>query len=224
MELREYMSVRRAYNLVRQETESAYRLTFEEFAILCRLDVMETPIKTSDIAEYQGALRPTMTHRTNHLANLGYIERVEGTVDRRNIVCTISQTGHAYVAKLAKQTRSKIPVGQPLARTSAERICKYVDTMGSVYCTAGQLVMLALYMDETDQSTITSLVERLGLLQPTVSMSVGSLVDKGLVARPRIEGSSARSTFIVLTEEGRESIQVLVDKIVRLVVRRRPRM
>ena len=34
VELREYMSVRRAYNLVRQETESSYRLTFEEFAIL----------------------------------------------------------------------------------------------------------------------------------------------------------------------------------------------
>ena len=68
MELREFMSVRRAYNLVRQETDTSRRLTFEEFAILCRLDIVNEPMKTSAIAEYQGALRPTMTHRTNHLA------------------------------------------------------------------------------------------------------------------------------------------------------------
>ena len=63
MDLREYMSVRRAYNVVRQKVESDERLTFEEFAILCRLDVANAPLKTSAIAEYQSALRPTMTHR-----------------------------------------------------------------------------------------------------------------------------------------------------------------
>ena len=223
MELREYMSVRRAYNLVQQETESVCRLTFEEFAILCRLALVDSPMKTSDIAEYQGALRPTMTHRTNHLASLGYIDRDEGTIDRRNIVCSISDDGRKFANELASRTRAKIPVGQPLARTSADRICKYVDAMGSVYCTAGELVMLALYADETNNSTVTSLVERLGLLQPTVSMSVGALVEKELVVRVHIEGGSARSMHIVLTEKGFEIAEQLARKISRLVVRRRPR-
>ena len=223
VELREYMSVRRAYNLVRQETESSYRLTFEEFAILCRLDMANAPIKTSDIADYQGALRPTMTHRTNHLASLGYIDRDEGTIDRRNIVCVISEDGHEYVMELANRTRSKIPAGQPLARTSCDRICKYVDAMGSVYCTAGELVLLALYSDGNDQCTITHLVDRLGLLQPTVSMSVSSLSEKGLVVRSRIEGVSSRSLSIGLTQEGHDDAKVIADKIAALVVRRRPR-
>ena len=125
MELREYMSVRRAYNLVRQSMESNRRLTFEEFSILCKLDVAGEPIKTSDIAEYQGALRPTMTHRTNHLARLGFIDRGEGVTDHRNIVCTISEDGRAFVRDLSQRTCARIPAGQPLARTSAGTWCSW---------------------------------------------------------------------------------------------------
>lgn len=223
MDLREYMSVRRAYNLVRQETAASRRLTFEEFAILCRLDVADGPIKTSSIAEYQGALRPTMTHRTNHLAKLGLIDRGEGTVDRRNIVCEISDEGRMQVQVLAESTRSQIPAGQPLARTSAERVCKYVDAMGSVYCTAGELVLLALLSERDSLCTVTRLVDLLGLLQPTVSMSVGSLIEKGLVLREHVSEASSRSSYIVLTEDGRAHAQKIADRIAAIIVRRRPR-
>ena len=223
MELREYMSVRRAYNLVRQETEASRRLTFEEFAILCRLDMAEEPLKTSAIAEYQGALRPTMTHRTNHLAKLGLIDRGEGQVDRRNIVCEISEDGREAVRKLSEQTRAQILVGQPLARTSAERVRKYVDAMGSVYCTAGELVLLALYMDVEHENTVSNLVDKLGLLQPTVSMSVSALADNGLVMRNRGKSPTASSSFISLTEEGKDAAQKIAARIHAIIVRRRPR-
>lgn len=223
MELREYMSVRRAYNLVRQQTESERRLTFEEFAILCRLDNSEEPVKTSDIADYQGALRPTMTHRTNHLASLGLIDRGEGAVDRRNIVCSISEEGRSYAQQLSVQTRAFIATGQPLARTSPERLCRYVDAMGSVYCTAGELVLLALNMEPEHPCAITQLVERLGLLQPTVSMSVGTLVERGLVVRSRENSMSARSALINLTDEGRERAEAISARIAEIIVRRRPR-
>ena len=223
MELREYMSVRRAYNLVRQDTESERRLTFEEFAILCRLDNSEEPIKTSDIADYQGALRPTMTHRTNHLASLGLIDRGEGVVDRRNIVCSISEEGRSYAQQLSVQTRAFIATGQPLARTSPERLRRYVDAMGSVYCTAGELVLLALNMDPEQPCAITQLVERLGLLQPTVSMSVGTLAERGLVTRNRENVSSARSALIYLTDEGRDRAESISGRIAEIIVRRRPR-
>ena len=223
MELREYMSVRRAYNLVRQDTDSERRLTFEEFAILCRLDNSEEPVKTSDIADYQGALRPIMTHRTNHLASLGLIDRGEGTVDRRNIVCSISEEGRSYAQELSVQTRAFIATGQPLARTSPERLRRYVDTMGSVYCTAGELVLLALSMDPEHPCAITQLVERLGLLQPTVSMSVGTLVERGLVDRSRDNAASARSALIRLTDEGRERAEDISTRIAEIIVRRRPR-
>ena len=224
MELREYLSIRRAYNLVRQQTETTRRLAFEEFTILCKLDMTDVAVKTSEIADYQGALRPTMTHRTNHLASLGLIDRGEGDVDRRNIVCSISEDGRLYVRELSSLTRNKISSGQPLARISAERLRKYVDAMGTVYCTAGELVLISLLACEEERCTITVLVERLGLLQPTVSMSVSAMVEKGLVTRSRPGGSTTRSLDIELTERGREKAVALADRISGIVVRRKARI
>ncbi len=222
MDLKEFMSVRRAYNIVRQMVDSKERLTFEEFAILCRLDVAGAPVKTSAIAEYQGALRPTMTHRTNHLANLGLIVRTEGDVDRRNVVCSISDEGRAKVAHLSGLTRAQIPAGRPLSRTSADRIRKYVDAMGSLFCKAGDLVVLGIYASSGDTLTIMELVETLGLLQPTVSMSVSSLAEHGLVERSH-DADSAHTTSVSLTPEGTAYAEGFAQRIERLVVRRRLR-
>ncbi len=216
------MSVRRAYNIVRQMVSSEERLTFEEFAILCRLDVADEPLKTSAIAEYQGALRPTMTHRTNHLASLGLIERGEGPVDRRNVVCSISEEGKECVNRLSNLTRTQIPAGRALSRTSADRIRKYVDAMGAIFCKAGDLVLLGIYGSDSDSLTIMQLVEALGLLQPTVSMSVSSLVDQGLVTRSHDDGSS-HTTSVSLTPAGEEQARELADKISAIVVRRKVR-
>lgn len=222
MDLKEFMSVRRAYNSVRQSVSSEGRLTFEEFAILCRLDFCGMPMKTSDIAEYQGALRPTMTHRTNHLAGLGLIERTEGESDRRNVICTISDDGRAYAEELADMTRSKIGSGRALSRTSAERIKKYVDAMGAYFCKAGDLVLLGIYASDEDGLTIMQIVEALGLLQPTVSMSVSALVDDGLVVRER-RGAGIHATTVSLTEKGEQRARELAANVSRLVVRRKPR-
>lgn len=216
------MSVRRAYNAVRQAVPSEKRLTFEEYAILCRLDFAGEPVKTSTIAEYQGALRPTMTHRTNHLAGLGLIERSEGEADRRNVVCGISEAGRAYAHELSDMTRQKIPAGRALSRTSADRIKKYVDAMGSYFCKAGDLVLLGIYASEEDDLTIMQLVEALGLLQPTVSMSVSSLVDEGLVDRRR-DLRGGHTTIVSLTPAGTERAVRLAEEIQKLVVRRKAR-
>lgn len=223
MELREFLSVRRAYNHVRQDTETSRRLTFEEFAILCHLYVLGEPMKTSAIAEYQGALRPTMTHRTNHLSNSGLLDRLEGPSDRRNIVCSVTPAGLEEVQRLAELTKAQIIAGQPLSRTTVERVCKYVDAMGTMYCTAGDLVLLALY-DDNDATTITALIDRLGLLQPTVSMSVSALVRQGYARRESSSNTSSRLAYIRLTEEGHAVAKGLVDRVGSIVVRRKPRV
>ena len=222
MDLKEFMSVRRAYNIVRQAGASEERLTFEEFAILCRLEIADEPMKTSSIAEYQGALRPTMTHRTNHLAALGLIDRAEGAEDRRNVVCSISERGRARVEELSDLTRAQIPTGRALSRTSAERIRKYVDAMGALFCKAGDLVLLGLYAAEGDSLTIMQIVDALGLLQPTVSMSVSSLVERGLATRSH-DAAGAHTTSVSLTEEGVRVAESLVEGIEGIVVRRKLR-
>lgn len=222
MDLREFMSVRRAYNIVRQHSEPDERLTFEEFAILCHLAAVDCPLRTSDIAAYQGALRPTMTHRTNHLASLGLIERAEGDLDRRNVVCVASAAGRARAERLAELTRAQIPSGRSLSRTSAERIRKYVDAMGAFFCKAGDLVLLSLLAADGEPLSIMQMVDALGLLQPTVSMSVSSLVEAGLVTRLRgVE--RGRTTCVALTPEGRSAAGALSSQIEGVVVRRKLR-
>lgn len=222
MDLKEFMSVRRAYNAVRQEVGSEERLTFEEFAIVCHLCDADEPLKTSAIAEYQGALRPTMTHRTNHLESLGLIVRVEGSSDRRNVVCSVSERGRQRALELASLTCAHIPSGRALSRTTPERILKYVDAMGSFFCKAGDLVLLGLRSLEGEPATIMRLVETLGLLQPTVSMSVAALADRGLVERER-SATGAHTTSVSLTRDGEAAADELVDRIEGLVVRRKSR-
>ena len=220
MELREYMSIRRAYNLVRQEAPAEERLTFEEYAILAHLYNAEGTLKTSAIAEYQGVLRPTMTHRTNHLSQLGFITRKEGEEDRRNVCCALSTQGELELFKISEGVCNSIPKGYPLQRINAARVVNYVDAMGGFFCTAGDLSILGLDLLGGKTDTITSLVDTLGLLQPTVSMSIGLLNRDGFVKRSRNVETTARTVSIELSEAGEKRADELKEVISELVVRR----
>ena len=222
MELREYLSIRRAYNLVRQDTDAASRLTFSEFAILCRLQNAGGSLRTSDIADYQGSLRPTMTHRTKHLSVLGLIERSKGDTDRRNVVCSISEQGSQLAQELCSKTCDMIPVGQALSRVTADRMRRYVDAMGSVACMSGDLILLGMRDAGCECCTVTDLVDWLGLLQPTVSMTVASLVGNGCLERMQLE-DSPRSAQVKITEKGAERAEAVAEQIESLVVRRKSR-
>ena len=194
MEVREYLSVRRAYNLVRQGISARERLAFEELAILAKLDASEAPLRTSDIAEYQGVLRPTMTHRTNHL----------------------------YAHGLATRVVDNIPAGMSLNRISCERALKYFEAMGSVFLTAADLVVLCVDMQE-GPCGVSHLVRELGLLQPTASMSVSALVDRGLLERRQAAPGSGHAVNLGLTEAGKARAAEVRELIEGIVVRRRRR-
>ncbi len=221
MELREYLAIRRAYNLVRQDMPVDRRLTFVELAILCRMDVLGRPMNTSEIAEYQGALRPTMTHRTKHLSELGFMVRSKGSSDRRNVICEISDEGREFVEQTCRLICDILHAGNILSRTTALRVARYVDAMGSLTCMSGELVLLGILQSETGSRTVSDLVNVLGLLQPTVSMSVAALEGEGLVMRLRQDEGATRSVDIVLTEAGETRAADIADEIRALVIRRK---
>ena len=212
MELKDYIAVRRAYNMVRQDTPKAERLTFEEFAIMCRLELAGKGLRTSDIADYQSALRPTMTHRTNHLANLGLITRVEGTEDRRSVVCEISDAGRARVDDLSEACTKVLHSGSVLTRVTPDRIRRYADAMGALYIKASNLILIAMYETDSDSMRIGRIASALGLLQPTVSMSINALTAEQLVIRS--------GNILKLTDKGREVAKEIADAIEAIVVRR----
>ena len=212
MELKDYIAVRRAYNMVRQDTPKNERLTFEEFAIMCRLELAGKGLRTSDIAEYQSALRPTMTHRTNHLASLGLITRVEGTEDRRSVVCEISEAGAKRVDDLCEACAKILHSGSVLTRVTADRIRRYADAMGALYIKASNLILIAMYETDGDSMRIGRIASALGLLQPTVSMSINALTAEHLVVRT--------GNILKLTPEGKAVAKEYADAIEKIVVRR----
>jgi DNA-binding MarR family transcriptional regulator len=223
MELKEFMSVRCACNVVRQEMPAAERLTFEELAILCHLYEAGRELKTSEIADYQGVLRPTMTHRTNHLARLGLIDRHEGKEDRRNVICKISEEGIARKNELCVAICDHIRTGAPLHRSTPERMCKFIDAMGTVFCMSGDMVLLALKESETETLTVSQLVRNLGLLQPTVSMSITTLVEEGLVERNHGSLDSNRTQDVTMLPDGRVVAEAKAEQIRQIIVRRNRR-
>ena len=217
MEVREYISIRRAYNLVRRETPAKERLAFEELAVLAHLLASEKPLRTSEIASYQNVLRPTMTHRTSHLEKLGLILRETGPQDRRSVCCSITDKGASVLFANAEALCEKIPNGHSLYRVTNDRILKYIDAMGAVYLTASELILLRLG-DAKDGLNVSALSNDLGMLQPTVSMSVAGLEEQKLLVRKPTERKS--SSLMQLTAAGKKQAADIATSIAGLVVRR----
>jgi DNA-binding MarR family transcriptional regulator len=220
MELREYLAIRRAYNVVRQARPAAERMTFAEFAILCHLEMDKSPQTTSKIASYQHALRPTMTHRVGHLSELGLIERAQGEVDRRNVVCSITEDGSLHARRTCGDICEVLHEGPVLSRTMSQRVMAYVRAMGTLSLPSGDLALLAIARHGEDGASIGSVVEELGMLQPTISMSISTLDRQGLVERKPGARSVRRGSTVLLTEKGAARSEELLDQISGIVIRR----
>lgn len=205
MNVREYMSVRRAFGLARQEMPASERITFEELGIMCHLGLAPDGLRTSEIAAYQGVLRPTMTHRTSHLASLGLIERTSGEQDRRSVCCALSERGASELDRIVLLVCDKIPTGMPMSRCTPQRMRHVLDAMGKVSLSSSDLVLLGVRTGAcgTDgAASVGELVDGLGLLQPTVSMAVASLERAGDVVRPRTGEGRLAPAGIKLSEQG----------------------
>lgn len=216
----EYVSIRRAYNLVRQNVEASDRLAFPELAILCHLMTQDSPQSTASIATYQHALRPTMTHRTKHLVSLGLVDRCKSDSDRRNVNCTITDAGRAFVEQVCEGIRLVLRQGDVLSRTTAQRIVHYADAMGTIQCGSSELVVIRINQRD-DGCTVGELAKDLGFLQPTMSMAIAKLERSGLVIRAA--GETGHSTRLSLTESGKQLAQELKTQIEAVVVRREGR-
>lgn len=215
MELKEYIALRRAYSLERRASAQAPRLTFEEFAVLCHLRSAGEHMKTSDIATYQSSLRPTMTHRMNHLVKLGFVSRAFGVEDRRNVWCALTDEGAAFVEGRAEAMRHQIIADTPSRRLSKDRIVRLVEAMGTHAFHAGDLMILGLSGMPEEEATISDLVKLLGLLQPTVSMSIAALEEHGYVIR-RQGTRDTRSVTVALTEEGKSRAHELEEEVQKM--------
>lgn len=216
LEISNYITLRRACSQVRRAQPSELRLKFEEVAILAHLKLVGEPIKTSDIADYQGALRPTTTHRMNRLTKMGFVERKSGEVDRRNIVCSITEKGEEFLRYAAEQVCAQLASGNLLTRVTPERVYRYIDAMGVNFFSASDLILVSLR--EVNRSVGASeLVAGLDMLQPTVFMALSSLRKVGLISR---KAEDSRTVEYSLTDAGLKRAEEVAQAISKIVIRR----
>lgn len=144
MKVCEYLSVRRAFGLVRQSTPASGRVTFDELGIMCHLANVGKPLRTSEIAEHQGVLRPTMTHRAGHLSELGLIERRMGRTDRRSVCCSLTDAGVSEVRRIVTGVCRNITAGMPLCRCTPRRMSLIIDECARATVSSADMVLMAL--------------------------------------------------------------------------------
>ena len=184
MELRDYIAIRRAYNLERQGSPRKSRMTFSEFAMLCRIYVLDEPLATTEIAKYQNVLRPTMTHRTKHLAQMGLLERQKGDRDHRHILCSLTEAGEAFVEDTCEHLCDNLRMGTALKRIDRERACRYVDAMGSLDLRASDLVLL--WRHEQRAGSYGQLARQHARPAPAHGLHVGVHAAENRYGQPRV--------------------------------------
>lgn len=221
MDVREFMSVRRAVNKVCLEMSVKDRLIFQEVALLCHLKNSPAEVSPSELARYEQALHPTMTHRLKRLKAMNLVESVDNPYDKRSQLYTLSDEGKTYLKKLLVEIESRIPLGDPLHTSGPARLAVNIDAMGRIPFSAEEAVLLAIYVANSNALTIMDVVYACALLQPTVSMAIQKLLETGKIERELVQSDSVRGAHLHITELGVQSVKELEREIEAIVVRRR---
>ena len=201
------------------------KVSFGEMALLCHLDLAKASQRVSDLASYEGVIRPTMSHRLQRLARLGLVEQARGEEDRRSVLYGLSERGRWQVEDFLEATAQAIAPPDPLASVSPERLGRYVEAAGCVPASASDLVLLALEV-EGRPLRVTDLQRRTGLIQPTCSVTLATLEGRGLVERlapgedPALASGAGTVRAARLTPSGAEAASRLAARVRSVVVHR----
>lgn len=210
MDAQDFLKLRCSFGLLRQNLPRKNRISFEEFALLAHLRCEDRPLTMTDLAIYQGALRPTITHRVTHLASHNYVVRIECATDKRNVSCELSSQGELMFQSILVEL-SRIGFN---GSSQDEQILRLADGAGSVTLCAADLILAALkVMFFARGASIGKLAASLGLLQPTVSMAVAALEEVEEVERVEVSGSRPSSFVISLTDAGIVHADKIVSRI-----------
>lgn len=206
VDINRYIEIRRSFNALRREAPAASRVIFDEFAILCTLHDRKG-LSATQLAEEQGISCPTMTHRGNHLDQLGYLARIPSLDDRRRLRCSLTRRGLTYVNRTCQAIIASAPEGSSLAGLVPGELIPIVARMGTVPMTADSMTLLCFAVSGEQSMPIMRIVEATELLQPTISMAVLRLEGSGCIERPEeapVAGRRPmrRSLGCVLTEQG----------------------
>lgn len=222
MRLADYLLIRSSINAVRQH-RSVANITTAEFGILSLLQTYGA-LSTSDLARMQDTSRPTTSHRLGNLEELRFIERKAHPTDSRSTHCSITPEGLEAFETCMRLVVAQLPkrLFRSIMRVSVheemnEAICfefmrRFFLMSASLDPSSTDLVLLACSALK-DHIRVNHLVERTGLLQPTISMTIKRLERKGYLQRSIAQTASGAITTVCLTDGGKAYVSELVSSI-----------
>ncbi len=217
MDVTQYIEIRRRFNALRKEAPAASRMIFEEFAILCALHEHKG-YSATQIASEQGISCPTMTHRSNHLTQLGYMTRTASNDDRRRLRCMLTRKGTSYVHRTVQSIVDASDEAAGLKSLEMADLVPLVAKMGSMPMAADAFALLCFAHADVRSMPVMRIVEMTAMLQPTVSMAVLRLEEAGCIERSEITSLAGRrpmrrSSGCTLTDRGVEAAQEVVRRV-----------
>lgn len=219
MDLGQYLSVRKRFSAQRRAMPAEGRLIFDEFAILCELHDRHNA-SASSIAAAQGISCPTMTHRSNHLCELGLMSREPDSKDRRKLRCALTRKGTSFVHRTCNAIAQGCEESTGIASMDVKDVVKLVARVGTLPMPADDIVLVSYPAFDVSSMTVMQIVDTTGLLQPTVSMAVLRLEKAGcivrLVAENADEPTVRRSVGCAITDAGLERAARLIESVERL--------
>lgn len=210
--------------------------------MLCVLEGGKRAFCASELAQRQGVSRSAMSYRLKKLEAYGLIGCRLGAKDKRTTLYEITSVGEAQIKWTTEAMESLIGACEPLHRSPASRLACYVEAAGGVFCSAKELVLLCLFASKRPLY-LTQIQRRTGLIQPTCSISVRTLVEEKAVKRVlskeeflsrsethetlpdpmcvpsrKASQSKPRQRKIALTDAGKARAQTLANKVEAIIV------
>ena len=213
----QFLEVRRCFNETRSNLPASARIMFDEFAILCVLHGNKG-LSATQIAQAQGISCPTMTHRGDRLSSLGYISRERSGDDKRRLKCALTRKGTLFVRRTVRELAERASDEAKLKGLEPAEVAEIVARAGSLPMSADLLTLLCFAAADVASMPVMGIVGATALLQPTVSMAVLRLEEKGCIERPQDAQEGARRPMrrgsgCVLTEEGRRRSAELAELV-----------
>ncbi|MBR2834250.1 MAG: hypothetical protein IKE43_00845 [Coriobacteriales bacterium] len=211
MDIKRYLSLHKAFNEVRQNTNPEQRVIFDEYAIMCLLSEKKT-LSATQIAREQCISCPTMTHRSSHLTSLGYLLSKMNERDHRRLDCSLTRKGSLATTKITQKVIDTLAEDDVLHGLSPKEIISITIQSGKLPLTADQHILLAYAVDDLETEPVMNIVRNTNLLQPTVSMALVRLCKEGLLKRGEEKSANEKPGYTI-TKAGLSSAKKFIKAI-----------
>ena len=239
MDVHEFLSVRVFFNRAKEllpQAKAEKRLSFEEYALLAHVKEAKRPPSLSELADYQGVSKATVTQRVSFLEKSGLLRCIEADEDKRLKTCFVEEAGQEKLDYMGKLLSEQTSPSFPLYCSAPERMTKYVDAVGSQNLSNKDLVVLALGSMHKSNTSVFQISRALALSLPTTRNVFKKLLAEE-IATSSSGGTGARKLSLSgekdsprrasmeneqfrLTVKGKTLAKKEMDRIAALKVRR----